>query len=808
MRLLRTLARSPGFTAVAVVTLALAIGTATAVFSVVDAVVLRGLPYGNASQLRTVYQRSDDGDVRLPSFPTFSDWQAAAATVHDAIDGFAFVRGDGVFIGDDPEREIGAYVTPGFFHLMETPPLLGRVFLPDEEQIGAPRVAVLSYDFFRRRFGGDRSIIGTLVTIDSVPTTVVGVMPSGFAFPNFGATDWLPPAVWQPIAVYQATHNTLTLRGLHVDSRAVLRMRSDADSARVAAAMQTIARRIAAAYPRDEAHWTSVEIRSLPREMFGQLWSTLALVSGAIGLVLLLACASVANLMLIRASARSREFAVRVALGAGRWRVARQPLAEAATIAGAGGALGLGLAAVLVGIARPFAATRLPFATHIGIDPRAVLFTMIITALTTLLVAALAARHAGRQDLIDRLRGSAASSGAGSAESRVRNGLVAMQFALAITLLTGAGLLIQSVRRLSSVPLGYDPAGLIEFAVAPPAHRYESPEEAAALYARIIDAVRAVPSVQRVAAAGGALLETRVETSQQSGTAATPLALYHPISNEYLRTMGVRIVAGRDFTDEDMRSPSGLLVSHSLARQLWPGGRAIGQRITIFRQSQARPDFGQPITLPVIGVVADYHAIGAESDPPPQVFLPYTLEVWPWMHFVARGGTSPSVLKSVERAVREVEPALTFYGKPSFDTAGRTPSIADPRMFVTGLLSAFAMTALLLAAVGLYGVVAYAVTQRTREIGIRIAIGATPGDVVRLLLRQAAMFVGSGMAVGVLAALGAARVLRALLFETATTDVTTLLVVPVILGVVAAVASGVPALRASRTDPTVVMRAE
>ncbi|MGH7626738.1 MAG: FtsX-like permease family protein, partial [Gemmatimonadaceae bacterium] len=420
----------------------------------------------------------------------------------------------------------------------------------------------------------------------------------------------------------------------------------------------------------------------------------------------------------------------------------------------------------------------------------------------------LAARHASRQDLSDRLRGSAASSGAGSAESRVRNGLVSMQFALAITLLTGAGLLIQSVRRLTSVPLGYDPKGLIEFAVAPPALRYESPEQAAALYARIIEAVRAVPSVQGVAAAGGALLETRVETSQQSATAAAPLALYHPISSGYLRTMGVRIVGGRGFTDEDMRSPSGLLVTHSLAEQLWPGGGAIGQRITIFRQSQARPDFGQPITLPVVGVVADYHAIGADSDSPPQVFLPYTLEVWPWMHFVARGGTSPSVLKSVERAVREVEPAVTFYGRPSFDAAGRTPSIADPRMFVTGLLSAFAMTALLLAAVGLYGVVSYAVTQRTREIGIRIAIGATPGDVVRLLLRQAAMFVGSGMAVGILAALGATRVLRAMLFQTATTDVTTLVVVPVMLGVVAAVASGVPALRASRTDPVVVMRAE
>ncbi|HEY4216227.1 MAG TPA: ADOP family duplicated permease [Gemmatimonadaceae bacterium] len=808
MPTLRSLARSPGFTAVAVVTLALAVGSATAVFSVVDAVVLRGLPYGHASQLHTIYQRSDDNNYRVPSFPTYNDWQTAAASVHDAIDGFAFVRGDGMFVGNDPERQIGAYVTPGFFHLMETRPLLGRVFAPGEEQLGASRVAVLSYDFFIRKFGGDRSLIGKTITIDSVPTTVIGVMPTGFAFPNFGSGGWLPPAVWEPIAAYQATHNNLTLRGLHVDSRSIVRVRAGADSARVAAAMQTIAQRIAAAYPQDEAHWTSVAIRPLSEELFGELWSTLALIGGAVALVLLLACASVANLLLIRASTRSREFALRAALGAGRWRVAQQPLAEAAALAIGGGALGLALAAALVAIARPFAAQQLPFATHIVIDLRAVLFTTVVTALTALLVGALAARHASKSNLVDQLRGSAASSGAGSAESRVRNTLVSMQFALAITLLTGAGLLIQSVRRLTSVPLGYDPAGLIQFAIAPPPHRYESPAEAAALYARIIDAVRAVPSVQRVAAAGGALIDTKVVTSQQSATGASPLALYHPISDEYLHTMGARLVAGRGFTSEDMRSPTGLLVTDTLAKKLWPSGDAVGQRITIYRQSQARPDFGQPITLPVIGVVADYHEVGAESAPPPQVFLPYTLEVWPWMRFVARGGTSPSVLKSVEHAVRDVEPGVTFYTSPSFDGAGRMPSIADPRMFVTGLLSAFAATALLLAAVGLYGVVAYAVKQRTREIGIRIAIGATSRHVVQLMLRQASVFVVSGMVVGSLVALAATRVLRAMLFQTASTDVATLLVAPVVLGIVAVVASGVPAIRATRTDPVVVMRAE
>jgi predicted permease len=533
------------------------------------------------------------------------------------------------------------------------------------------------------------------------------------------------------------------------------------------------------------------------------------MITGAIALVLLLACASVANLMLIRASARAREFALRAALGAGRWRVARQPMAEAVAIAVGGGVLGLALAAALVGVARPFIGQQLPFASHIEIDLRVVLFTVGVTALTALLVGALAAHHAAKQNLVDQLRGSAASSGgAGSAESRVRNTLVSMQFALAITLLTGAGLLIQSVRRLTTVPLGYTPQGMIEFAIAPPAHRYETPAEAAALYARIMAAVGAVPTVKQVAAAGGALIGTKVVTEQQSASAPAPLALYHPISSEYLRTIGAHIAAGRGFTEEDMRSPVGLLVTDTLARKLWPSGQAVGQRITIYRQSQGRPDFGQPITLPVIGVVADYRAMGAESDPPPQVFLPYTLEVWPWMNFVARGGTSPSVLKAVERAVRNVEPGVMFRFGPTFDAAGRTPSLADPRMFVTALLSAFAATALLLAAVGLYGVVTYAVTQRTREIGIRIAIGATSRHVVRLLLRQASTFVVSGIAAGVLVALAATRVLRAMLFQTAPTDVTTFVVVPVVLGIVAVVASCVPAIRAARTDPSVVMRAE
>lgn len=805
---LRALRRAPAFTIVAVCTLALAIGSGTAVFSVVDAVFVRGLPYGAASRLQTVYERSDNGNSRVPSYPTFMDWQAQGAAVRDAIEGFAFVRGNGVNIpgGSDDERSIDAYVTPGFFQLMGARPLLGRTFLPDEDGPGAPRVAVISYNFFLKRFGGDPAAIGKTIPVDSVPTTVIGVMPRGFAYPNFGSGGWLPPALWQPIAVFQATHAALTLRGLHVDSRALLRLRAGTDSARAAAAMRTIQRRLADEYPAEQAHWTSIETRRLSDELFGQLGSTLLLISSAIGLIVLLACANVANLLLVRSSSRARELAVRAALGAGRWRLVRHVLAEASVLALAAGVAGAGLSAAFVAFVRSFAAQRLPFATEFFVDARAVLFTIGLTAATALLIGALPALHADRGNLAARLRGGAAPGLGGVAERRARNVLVTVQFAVAITVLIGAGLLIQSVRRVSSVALGYDPEGVVSFAIAPPAHRYESPAEAAALYKRIMNAALAVPSVEAAAAAGGALLPTRLETDEHLGGSVPPEVIYHLISTDYLKIRRTPIVAGRDFSDDDMRSPTGFLITENLAKQLWPGTSAIGKRITVHRSSQARADFGQPITLPVVGVVADYHQYGPEDKPPAQVFLPYTLEVWPWMTFVVRARQASAIIPSLERAIRGVEPAIVFYGKPS--TAQTGYSFADPRVFVASLMTAFATTALILAAIGLYGIVAYGVAQRTREIGIRIAIGATGRSITSLVLSSAAKLVVVGVGGGLVAAAGATKLLQSMLFETSTMDSATFISVPIILALVAMAASLVPAYRATRIDPIVAIRAE
>jgi predicted permease len=653
---LRGLRRAPTFTIVAVITLALAIGSTTAVFSVVDAVLIRGLPYAEPNRLQAIYERGETGALRLPSSPTFRDWQRQTADANGPIEGMAYVRGDGVTIAGSDDRHIAAYVTPGFFALLGNKPLLGRAFTPDDERMGAPRVAVISHDFFMRRFGGDPSALGKTIAVDSVPTTVIGVMPRGFAYPNFGSGGWLPPALWQPIAAFEASHQALSLRGLHVDSRAIIRLRPGADSSRAAAAMRTIAQRLAAEYPVEQAHWTTVEMHPLRQELFGRLSSTLYLIAGAVGLVLLLACANVANLLLVRSSVRSREMAVRAALGADASRIARFLFVEAAVLALVAGAAGVGLASLLVRFLRPYAAQRLPFATNFAVDARAVAITVGLSVATALLIGMLPALSARRENLVTRLRGGAggASDAGGIAQRRVRDVLVAIQFALAITVLIGTGLLVRSIVRVASVPLGFEPEGVVSFAIRPPRGKYDQPAQAAALYQRILSAVNAVPSVELSAAAGGALLGTKVETDEHSGAASGFEARYHPISPDYFRLRRIPMVAGRAFTDEDMRSPAGFLVTQNLAKQLWPTGSPLGQRITVRRSSQARADFGQPITLPVVGVVADYHEFGPETPSPPQVFLPYTLEVWPWMTFLVRSPRAAAIQRQIDDAVRSV----------------------------------------------------------------------------------------------------------------------------------------------------------
>ena len=806
----RTLIRTPGYALVAILTLAIGLATTTAMFSVVDTAVLRALPYADPERLLTVYERSEDGALRVPSYPTFQDWQAQSVTVTGAVQSMAFVRGDGVLLPmpNGPERGIAAYVTPGFFALLGTRPILGRTFAPDEEVSGAPHVGILSYEYFVKQFGADPSIIGRAVAIDSVPTTIIGVMPRAFAYPNFADPgSFLPPAVWQPIAVFEASHAALKLRALHVDSRALLRLRRGVDSAQAATVMKTIALRLATQYPVEQAHWTSIALQPMTNELFGTLRQTIVLISSAVGLVLLLACANVANLSLVRASARARELAVRSALGGGRWRLARQFLTEALVLSLCAVGVGFVMAFALVGYVRRSAGAQLPFSESLAVDARAAGFALTAALATALLVGVLPAIQAGSVRVMERLRSGIAAATGGARERQVRNILVAVQFALALTLLVGAGLLIQSFRRMAAVPLGYDARDTIEFAISPPRHRYEKPAEAAALYGRILASVSAVPGVTGTAAKGGALLPVKVETDASSGGRAVESAVYHPVSTDYRRTLRIPLVAGRWFSDDDMRSPNGFVVSAKLAKKLWPGVTALGKRVTVRRASQARADFGQPITMPVIGVLADVRENGPDDDLAAEIYLPYTLEVWPWMQFVVRADNPARVLAAVDRAIRDVEPALNFFGKPSIAATG-ADAIDAQRRFVTFVVAGFAGCALLLATLGLYGTVSYSVVQRTRELGVRIALGASPRSIILLVMRSGLAVVLAGGAVGLCGAIAATRIIRSMLFQTTATDVTTLVVVPVLLAAAATAASYRSARRAAKTDPMVAIKGE
>ena len=410
-------------------------------------------------------------------------------------------------------------------------------------------------------------------------------MPRGFAYPNFGSGGWLPPALWQPIAAFEATHKALALRGLHVDSRTIVRLRAGADSSLAAAAMRTIAQRLAIEYPSRAGALDGGRNASAAAGNVRQLSSTLWLIAGAIGLVLLLACANVANLLLIRSSVRAREMAVRAALGADASRIARFLFVEAAVLALAAGAAGVGLASVLLKFLRPYAAQRLPFATDIAVDARAVLMTVGLSAATAVLIGMLPAMSARRENLVTRLRGGAggASDAGGIAQRRVRDTLVAIQFALAITVLIGTGLLVRSVRprRVGAAGIRSERRGDVRGPAAARQVRSAAPR-AAALYQRILAAVNAVPSVELSAAAGGALLPTKVETDEHRGAESAVEARYHPISTDFFRLRRIPIVAGRGFTDEDMRSPSRIR-DHSESREAavaeWKSARPAHHRV-------------------------------------------------------------------------------------------------------------------------------------------------------------------------------------------------------------------------------------
>ena len=809
----RAFIHAPGFTLAAILTLALGIGATTAVFSVIDGVLLRGLAYRDADRLMTVLESRSDGGQRLLSYPTFEDWQRQSKEWGSAVEGLAFIRGtEAILVGErGPERLVGGYVSQGFFGLMATPAYIGRTFAPDEERRGANRVVVLSYDLWRQRFGGDPALVGKTIPLGGAPTTVLGVMPRGFGYPTWAN-------LWMPIAVIEGTDSALIKRGVHSDSRAVARLRVAADTARATAALRTVAARLAREYPDEQANWTGVSLSPLRAELIGSIRPTLVMLGGAVLLVLLLACANVANLALARGSAREREVYVRAALGAGRGRLVRQMLTESLALALVGGAVGVSLAVVLVRLVRQMAPTQLPRVSEIAVDGRVMLFAVIASALAALLAGTVPAIRATRPAMIDRLRSGALGSVGTLRDKRLRGLLVSAQFALALILLIGAGLLVQSFRKLQAVSLGFEPSGRVAIAIFPPANKYGDPSAAAALYQRLMTSVRAVPGVRDAAVVnhipvGGGWVTSPVQVAGRVEDATRDRqVLYRTASAEYQRVIGMRLVRGRWFSAEDMRSPSGFVINETMAKQVWPGGDAVGQTITLRRSSQGRPDFGQPITGTVLGVVGDVRQFGRENATQPEVYVPYTLEVWPWITLVIHADDAQGAIPRLRRAVLDVDPAIPVASdqlQGGFSTLDRQLSTSmAQRRFATSLLGTFAIGALLLAAVGMYGVIAYGVTQRTREVGVRMALGASERTILRLVVGEGVRLAIVGGALGLAGAFATTRLIRALLFDTVPTDPLTFVVTPVVLGAVALLASWLPARRASKLDPSLAIRGE
>jgi putative ABC transport system permease protein len=744
------------------------------------------------------------------SNPTLEDW----AETRGALSGIAWIRGDGLTIRrpDGPQRVGTGFVSPGFFRLMGQGAALGRTFVPEEERAGGQDVVVISHNLWQKTFGGDRAIIGQTLRFDSSNVVVVGVMPVGFGYPSWADA-------WRPLVQLAGRDPVLDRRDFHADSRAIGRLAPGVEAGQAARLLSLVQSRIASDYPKDEGDWTGVAVVSLQTEIVGNVRTALLGLGGAVALILLVACVNLANLAAVRGASRGREVAIRLALGASRGQVARQLAAESATLAVLGGAIGVVVAWRAVAWLRATAPFGLPRANELALDARAVIVAAGVTGLTALLfgvVPALRAAMAGGTFRV--LLGGRSGAGGTRREARGRAVLTSAQFALALLLLVGAGLLAQSYRRLLGARVGFEPRGLFAASAALPNDKRLDPQLSLAAYERIVARLAAEPGVEAATVvnfmpSGGAGVPTRIEVPGRTA-ASGDLATYITASEGYLRTLRIPLIRGRWFTNAEMRSPGdGVVISESVAKRYWPGQDAIGKPLTIYRSSQARADFGQAVPSVVVGVVGDVRQYGPGTTPDPAVYVPMAAEPWSWVSFAVRvrDGAAASAA-SLRRAALEVEPNALPMGPgapmtfQSIETS-LSASLA-PRRYVLGLVGGFSTCALALAALGLYGVTSYSVARRTNEFGVRIALGATPEQVVRSVLVWGVTLAIVGCVIGIGGAFALVRLVQQLLYATSSTDLAVMLTVPLVLIGTGAIAVYIPARRAARVDPIVALRSE
>ncbi len=788
----RSLRKDPGFTLLAVVVMALGIGANTAVFSVVNAVLLKPLAYRNPDRIVTLSSLwKKSGSRGTVSAPDFHDWHDQSSS----FDAMAYYDSDtsAVTVRSVAEYTPSAEVTPEFFRVFAVQPVLGRNFSAEELKTGT--AAILSYAYWQSHFDGRPDALGQTVRMFEKDLTVIGVMPPGFSFPDQTAI-WLAANSLFPETTSRSAHNYLV----------VARLKAGVPLARAQAEMTGIGARLEAQYPNTNRN-KSVAVVGMRDSMVGNVRLMLYVLLGAVGLVLLIACANMANLLLARATARAREIAIRAAVGASRSRIVRQLIVESLLLAGAAGACGLLLAywgsAALVALAP----RNVPRLAEAGIDGGVLAFTLGVTVLASVLFGLVPALQASRVDLNDALKLGAARAVVGGGAHRIRGVLVVAEIALSVVLLAGAGLLIKSFQTLQSMPLGFHPEHVLVMEAEVPASDLDGRRRAIEMYKGLIRDVRELPGV---AAAGGTRTPPgqvmsfggyHVDNQANSMSVSSPQAVFSVISPGVFNVLKIPLVRGRDFNDADgFDAPGTVIINESMARKEFAGRDPLGHTILCGYDKRSI----QPMTI--VGVVGDVRQFGPASAPWPEIYMPYEQHPRSDFRLVARTAGDPLALsETLRRMVRDRNPdAPTKFSTLEENLA---ENVAAPR-FRTLLLGVFAGLAVLLAMAGVYGVMAYVVGQRSNEIGLRMALGASQGNVLRLVLRQGLIYVALGLALGLAGALAATRLLSSMLFEVKASDPATYAVVAAVLVVVAMAASFVPARRASQVDPLVALRQE
>jgi putative ABC transport system permease protein len=799
---IRMLFKSPAVTCVAVISLALGIGANTAIFSVVNAILLKSLPYTDPDRIVLAWGNmpSENSNRSQVSATDVADWRSQNSVFED-VTTYQSYRPIMSGIGE-AERIPGMGVGDGYFKIMRIEPILGRAFTSEEQIDGQDMVVILSYGLWQHRFGGDPNVVGKSVLLNSRPHTIVGVMPAELHSLPTTLID-APAEFYRPVG---ENYDSEQRSARHL--RAIARLKSGVTLAQAQLEMDVISGRLEQQHPRHNTGY-GVRLVSLPEDSVGGLRQTLLLLFGAVAFVLLIACANVGNLLLARSTARQKEIAIRAALGAGRTRLIRQFLTESMLLAVLGGGLGLLLALWGTGFVESLGSRVTPLLHGIDIDSRVLGFTVVISLLAGIVFGLAPALHVSKPDLNESLKQGGRTSGSDFGRNRLGGSLVVSEVAMALVLLVCAGLLIQSLMRLRDINPGFNPENMLTMNVTLPGVKYPKSANWITFYRNLVDRLEALPGVQGAGVTSvlpfsgnfdGRSLVIEDHPKPPGQEISVDLYITTP---GYLRTMAIPLTKGRELAEQDTESaPMVTLINETMARDLWPNQDPLGKRIK-FPGSEKTPQTWRTI----VGVVSDVNQFALDKKPPMQIYLAEAQSPTSFMTLVVRTVSDPkTMIASVRQEIRAIDPDQAVYGIATMEEL--LSNSISLRRFSMLLLVVFAAVALTLAALGIYGVVSFSVTQRTREIGIRMALGAARGDIVKLVVSHGMALTLSGVAIGLIAAFGLTRLMTSLLYGVSATDPVTFAVISVILTGVALGACFVPARRATKVDPMVALRYE